>query len=69
MKISITYLDGKVLLILPEDDDFFTADMQKDLTDMMTSPVICHMTGGHTATIMKVAEYVKFIKDFLKNID
>lgn len=66
---DFTYLDGKVLLILPEDDDFFTADMQKDLTDMMPSPVICHMTGGHTATIMKVSEYVKLIKDFLKNID
>lgn len=42
--------------------------MQKDLTDMMPSPVICHMTGGHIATIMKVPEYVKLIKDFLKNI-
>ena len=65
---DFTYLDGKVLLILPEDDAFFTADMQKDLTDMMPSPVICHMAGGHTATIMKVSEYVKLIKDFLKKI-
>ncbi|MCI7233704.1 MAG: alpha/beta hydrolase [Oscillospiraceae bacterium] len=67
-KSDFEYLDGKVLLILPEDDAFFTADMQKDLTDMMPSPVICHMTGGHIATIMKVPEYVKLIKDFLKNI-
>ncbi len=65
---DFAYLSGKVLLILPDDDGFFTTEMRNDLIGMMPSPTIGKVTGGHTATIMKVGEYVSSIRKFLSEI-
>lgn len=65
---KFAYLDGRVLLVLPEDDDFFDRDMQNDLTEMMPSPVISYVNGGHAATLMRVDEYTRRSAEFLEKL-
>lgn len=66
MAEEFSYLDGKVLLILPDKDDSFTAKMQQDLIEMMKNPMVVeHMDGGHLATILRIDEYVKIIHKFM----
>lgn len=57
-------LEGKVLLILP-DQDFFSGQMQKDLIDLMHHPRIAYVSGGHLSTVLQAPDYVKTIRDFL----
>lgn len=64
---EFTYLDGKVLLILPDEDDSFTSKMQSDLIEMMKNPMIVeHMEGGHLAAVLRLKEYVKVIHKFMR---
>ena len=58
-------LEGKILLILP-DQDFFSEKMQRDLIDLMHHPKIQYVSGGHLSTILKADEYVQTISGFLK---
>lgn len=60
-------LEGKVLLILP-DQDFFSEKMQEDLIRLMHHPKIRYVSGGHLATVLKVDEYVQSIRSFLEQI-
>ena len=61
-------LEGKILLILP-DQDFFSGKMQKDLILLMHNPEIKYVSGGHLSTVLKVDDYVHAIREFLqKNI-
>lgn len=60
-------LEGKVLLILP-DQDFFSGKMQEDLIRLMHHPEIQYVSGGHLSTVLKVDEYVKNIRSFLERI-
>ena len=60
-------LEGKVLLILP-DQDFFSEKMQEDLIRLMHHPEIRYVSGGHLATVLKVDEYVQSIRSFLEQI-
>ena len=60
-------LEGKVLLILP-DQDFFSGKMQEDLIHLMHHPEIRYVSGGHLATVLKVDEYVQSIRSFLEQI-
>lgn len=63
---EFAYLDGKVLLILPDEDDSFTSKMQSDLIEMMKNPMIeKHMEGGHLATVLRTKDYVKVIHKFM----
>ncbi len=63
------YLKDKVLLILPNGDNSFTPQMQKELINLMNSPtVIENMDTGHLATFLRVDQYVEKIKDFLNSI-
>lgn len=59
-------LEGKVLLILP-DQDFFSGKMQEDLIRLMHNPEIRYVSGGHLSTILKVDEYVRSIRSFLES--
>ncbi|MBQ6806859.1 MAG: alpha/beta hydrolase [Lachnospiraceae bacterium] len=64
---DFVYLDDKVLLILPDEDDSFTPKMQQDLVDMMKNPVVVeHMDGGHLATLLRVEKYIETIDKFIK---
>lgn len=57
-------LEGKILLILP-DQDFFSGKMQKDLIQLMHNPTIKYVSGGHLSTVLKVEDYVQTIRGFL----
>ena len=61
-------LEGKILLILP-NQDFFSGQMQKDLINLMHNPEVKYVSGGHLSTILKADDYIKVIRKFLqKNI-
>lgn len=61
-------LEGKILLILP-NQDFFSGKMQQNLIELMHNPEIKYVSGGHLSTILKANDYVQAIRSFLqKNI-
>lgn len=60
-------LEGKILLILP-NQDFFSGKMQKDLIALMHDPEIQYVSGGHLSTILRADDYVKTIREFLPKI-
>lgn len=60
-------LEGKILLILP-NQDFFSEKMQKDLIALMHDPEIQYVSGGHLSTILRSDDYVKTIREFLPKI-
>ena len=57
-------LKGKILLILP-DQDFFSAQMQQDLIQLMHEPEIRYVSGGHLSTVLKTEDYIRTIREFL----
>lgn len=57
-------LEGKILLILP-DQDFFSGKMQQDLIALMHEPKISYVPGGHLSTVLKAENYVRAIRGFL----
>ncbi len=59
-------LEGKILLILP-NQDFFSGDMQKDLIKLMHEPEIKYVSGGHLSTVLKVDDYIRTIREFLNS--
>ena len=61
-------LEGKILLILP-DQDFFSGDMQKSLIQLMHNPEVKYVSGGHLSTILKIDDYVQAICSFLEKYD
>lgn len=66
-KEEFEYLKRKVMLILPDDDESFTTQMQKDLTALFENPyVVEHITGGHLAPILQTEKYVKEIDAFMQ---
>lgn len=58
-------LEGKILLILP-NQDFFSGKMQKDLIQLMHNPELKYVSGGHLSTILQADEYVRTIREFLQ---
>ena len=60
-------LEGKILLILP-DQDFFSGKMQEDLIRLMHRPKISYVSGGHLSTVLQADDYVRTILDFLKTM-
>lgn len=60
-------LEGKILLILP-DQDFFSVKMQEDLIKLMHNPKISYVSGGHLSTVLKTGDYIRTIQDFLGQI-
>ena len=58
-------LEGKILLILP-NQDFFSDKMQEELIRLMHNPQISYVSGGHLSTILKADDYIRTIRDFLK---
>ncbi len=60
-------LEGRILLILP-DQDFFSGKMQEDLIKLMHNPKISYVSGGHLSTVLKTGDYIRTIQDFLSQI-
>ena len=65
-KEEFGYLKGKVLLILPDDDDTFTPQMQRELIALFEAPMVVeHIRGGHLAPILQTETFVAAIRDFV----
>ncbi len=63
-KSDFSYLDGKVLVLIPENDMFDKADSQK-LADIFTNPVVKETYGGHLGMLMRADLYISEIEKFL----
>ena len=57
-------LEGKILLILP-DQDFLSGEMQEDLIKLMHHPKISYVSGGHLSTVLRTDDYIRTIRRFL----
>lgn len=59
--------EGRVLLVLSEDDTTFTPTCKKDLIDLMPKPtVVTNLTGGHLALMVRLDEYAELVTKFIK---
>ena len=64
------YLKGRVLLILPENDDSFTREMQEDLIAIMPESVIVEgIDSGHISTLLEVDRYAEELRRFLEGLN
>ena len=57
-------LEGRILLILP-DQDFFSGAMQQDLIRLMHDPKITYVSGGHLSTVLEADAFISVIREFL----
>ena len=65
-KEDFAFLKGRVLIIEPDDDNTFTADVKDALIDIMPSPaVIRKMEGGHLAMVFQPDAFLKIINRFM----
>ena len=62
------YLQGNILLILPENDKAFTEEMQSELVELMQGAEVQTMPGDHLATICQADEFAERTDAFLKEI-
>lgn len=66
---DFAYLKGRVLLILPENDESFTPEMQEDLIAMMPESVIVEgIDSGHISTLLEVDRYVEELCRFVEGL-
>jgi hypothetical protein len=57
------------LLILPENDESFTPEMQKDLISLMPECIIVEgVDSGHISTLIEVDRYVEEIRNFAQGL-
>lgn len=65
-KEDFAYLNGKVLIIEPDDDKTFTDDIKEALINIMTEPkVVRDINGGHLAVMLKPDDTLKIIDEFI----
>ncbi len=63
-------LQGRVLLILSEDDHTFNSSVKLELTDLMPEPeIVTDITGGHLALLLKLEKYAGSIQAFLDRVE
>ncbi len=58
-------LEGRILLILPTDD-FFSKEMQENLTALMHHPRVSYVEGSHLSTILKADTYMRLMDAFFE---
>ena len=59
--------DGRVLLILSEDDDTFSPACKQALIELMGNPrVVTDLTGGHLALLVRLEEYATTVEGFVR---
>lgn len=66
-KKDFAYLNGKVLVLIPENDMFEKEDSKK-LADIFTSPAVKTTYGGHLGLVMRPEPYIDDMKEFLKTL-
>lgn len=65
-KEDYTYLKGNVLIIEPDDDKTFTADIKDALIGSMTEPtVVREISGGHLAMMLDTDSFMDIIDHFM----
>ena len=65
---DFAHLQGKVLLLLSEDDDTFNTACKQSLIQLMPEPkVITNLTGGHLALLVKVEQYATKVQNFINS--
>ena len=58
--------EGRVLLILSEDDTTFTPACREDLIALMPShTVVTDLTGGHLALMVRLEQYADLVTKFI----
>ena len=58
--------EGRVLLILSEDDTTFTPACREDLIALMSSPtVVTDLCGGHLALMVRLEQYADLVTKFI----
>ena len=59
--------EGRVMLILSEDDNTFAPACWEDLIALMPSPtVVTGLTGGHLALMVQLEQYVDLVTKFIQ---
>ncbi len=62
--------EGKVLLILSQDDHTFNENVKKSLISIMPNPeVVTDITGGHLALMLKLDRYADTVRDFVSRAE
>ena len=62
------FLQGKILLVLPEGDQAFTEEMQQDLISLLQGAEVKTMPGGHLATLCSAGEFADITDAFLRKL-
>ncbi len=58
--------DGKILLILSEDDTTFTPACKQDLIDLMPgATVVTDLEGGHLALLVRLERYAELVTAYI----
>ena len=61
--------EGRVLLILSEDDTTFTPACREDLIALMSSPtVVTDLCGGHLALMVRLEQYADLRRDLSRSV-
>ena len=61
--------EGRVLLILSEDDTTFTPACREDLIALMPSPtVVTDLTGGHLALMVRLEQYADLVDEICQGV-
>ena len=59
--------EGRVLLILSEDDDTFDPACKQALVELMGHPrVVTNLTGGHLALLVRLEDYAATVEGFIR---
>lgn len=65
-KKDFEFLADRVLLILADDDDTFSADAKQQLVDIMTEPTVKKdMDGGHLGALMDIENYAATVVSYI----
>ena len=67
-KEDCAYLDGRVLIIEPDDDKTFTDDIKDAMINLMPNPkVVRDLKGGHLAIMLEPSETLDIINQFIRS--
>ena len=62
---DFAYLDGRVMLLLPKNNNAFIRELHENLIEMMTTPkVIDQIEGGHLVEMLRADDYLRAIEEF-----
>ena len=66
-KKDFEFLSDRVMLVINEDDETFSAETKQQLIDVMTKPkVVKEKDGGHLGALMDVENYAASVVGYIK---